>query len=83
MTFPVYPEGISLELPTSSKQAALSAMIQAGHVKVGCDKKLAVTTEGSTGAPTLCYGQLKTVIRNRNISASPVYYTWAALWLQH
>lgn len=51
MTFPVYPEGISLELPTSNKQAALSAVIQAGHVKVGCDKKLAVTTEGSMVLP--------------------------------
>lgn len=65
MTFPVYPEGISLELPTSNNQAALSAMIQAGHVKVSCDKKLAVTTEGSPGALTLRYGKLKTVISNR------------------
>lgn len=79
MTFPVYPEGISLELPTSNKQAALSVTIQAGHVKGGCDTKLAVTTSGSTAALTLYYGQLKTVISNRSISASPVYYTWAAL----
>lgn len=78
MTFPVYPEGISLELPTSNKQAALSATIQAGHVKGGCDTKLAVTTAGSTGALMLYFGRLKTVISNRNISASPVCYTWAA-----
>ena len=31
MTFPVYPEGISLELPTSNKQAVLSLTIKACH----------------------------------------------------
>lgn len=61
MTFSVYPEGISLELPTSNKQ-------------------LADTTAGST---SVWYGQLKAVISNMNISASPVYYTWAAVWLQY
>lgn len=79
VAFPVYPEGISLELPTPNKQAALSGRIQAGHVKVGSDKELAVTTAGSAAALTLCSGQLKPVISNANISASPVCYTWAAL----